>query len=173
MPDPRDSAIIRRRSLLPSAIPPPHNDGMAPPRRRWLAWTGLTAALALAAVWLASLFWSFSYLQFRPHGDRFILHLEAGVLAWIDTYDLTSWPPEKTVHRFNIRSHRTRPRWAFVPTGRFLMFPIWLPFLSIALPTAYLLLRRRRPPPHCCQTCGYNLTGNTTGVCPECGRRCV
>lgn len=21
----------------------------------------------------------------------------------------------------------------------------------------------------CCQTCGYNLRGNTSGVCPECG----
>ena len=21
----------------------------------------------------------------------------------------------------------------------------------------------------CCLTCGYNLTGNTSGVCPECG----
>ncbi len=25
------------------------------------------------------------------------------------------------------------------------------------------------PPPHCCQHCGYNLTGNVSGICPECG----
>ncbi len=24
--------------------------------------------------------------------------------------------------------------------------------------------------PHLCPACGYNLTGNTSGVCPECGR---
>jgi hypothetical protein len=24
-------------------------------------------------------------------------------------------------------------------------------------------------PPGVCQTCGYNLTGNVSGVCPECG----
>lgn len=24
-------------------------------------------------------------------------------------------------------------------------------------------------PPHCCRHCGYDLTGNTSGVCPECG----
>lgn len=28
-------------------------------------------------------------------------------------------------------------------------------------------LRSKYPPDHC-QTCGYNLTGNTTGRCPEC-----
>jgi hypothetical protein len=29
---------------------------------------------------------------------------------------------------------------------------------------------RRIPPGHC-QKCGYNLTGNVSGVCPECGER--
>jgi len=28
----------------------------------------------------------------------------------------------------------------------------------------------RIPPGHC-QTCGYNLTGNVSGVCPECGEK--
>jgi hypothetical protein len=28
--------------------------------------------------------------------------------------------------------------------------------------------KRRYPPGHC-QECGYNLTGNVSGVCPECG----
>jgi len=27
----------------------------------------------------------------------------------------------------------------------------------------------KRHPSHCCSHCGYNLTGNTSGVCPECG----
>lgn len=32
-------------------------------------------------------------------------------------------------------------------------------------------IRRSRPrfPPHSCQSCGYNLTGNISGQCPECG----
>ncbi len=33
-----------------------------------------------------------------------------------------------------------------------------------------LLLRRRRPLEGHCDHCGYNLTGNTSGRCPECGR---
>ena len=48
-------------------------------------------------------------------------------------------------------------------------FPLYAPFLAVLLPT--LLVWRFWPKPpkpgHC--RCGYNLTGNTSGVCPECG----
>lgn len=52
-----------------------------------------------------------------------------------------------------------------------LTLPIWLPFLIIAVPTAFLWHhdRRRKFKPGRCQNCGYNLTGNISGVCPECG----
>ena len=54
--------------------------------------------------------------------------------------------------------------------GRFwfkLVAPVWIPFLLVAVPT--LLLWRGRIPPGHCRKCEYNLTGNTSGVCPECG----
>ncbi len=43
-------------------------------------------------------------------------------------------------------------------------------FAAVAVPTGALwwLDRRRFPAGHC-QTCGYNLTGNVSGRCPECG----
>ncbi len=37
------------------------------------------------------------------------------------------------------------------------------------MPGVYLLLRRSHHPPGQCRCCNYNLTGNTSGVCPECG----
>lgn len=47
---------------------------------------------------------------------------------------------------------------------------LWVPFVLIAIPTAILWCPiRRRFPPHCCQQCGYDLTGNVSGICPECG----
>ncbi|NLE59112.1 MAG: hypothetical protein GX616_12180 [Planctomycetes bacterium] len=48
--------------------------------------------------------------------------------------------------------------------------PLWIPFLLVTVPTAILWLRSRgRIPPGNCRKCGYNLTGNVSGVCPECG----
>lgn len=48
-----------------------------------------------------------------------------------------------------------------------------IPFWSITAVAAagWLLARRRRPTPDagCCRQCGYDLTGNESGKCPECG----
>lgn len=54
--------------------------------------------------------------------------------------------------------------------GGVIVFPLWIPLLLLAMPTALLCrLDRRCIPPGHCQSCGYNLTGNTSGICPECG----
>lgn len=55
--------------------------------------------------------------------------------------------------------------------------PTWLPVVLFALlPACWLavarsreLLRRRWLRLHVCLTCGYDLTGNESGTCPECG----
>jgi len=51
--------------------------------------------------------------------------------------------------------------------------PLWfLAALAGAYPVIvairYVRSRRRRPP-EACKRCGYNLTGNVSGICPECG----
>lgn len=55
--------------------------------------------------------------------------------------------------------------------GRLWSLPLWIPFLLAGVPTAYLFLRGRQRPVGHCQGCGYDLTGNLSGTCPECGRR--
>lgn len=53
---------------------------------------------------------------------------------------------------------------------------VWLPLpllliLFGALAIALFVWSRRNPQGHC-RKCGYNLTGNTSGACPECGAAC-
>ncbi len=52
-----------------------------------------------------------------------------------------------------------------------LNLPLWIPFVLIAIPTVWLWRRDRRHPPGHCQRCGYDLTGNVTGVCSECAAK--
>ena len=54
--------------------------------------------------------------------------------------------------------------------------PFWLLLLLTAIPTAWLWHRDRRlisssPDHQLCSGCGYDLTGNLSGVCPECGEK--
>jgi hypothetical protein len=54
-----------------------------------------------------------------------------------------------------------------------LIVPPWLPMALTALLPAHAIVRvtRRRldPARGLCTRCGYNLTGNVSGICPECG----
>jgi hypothetical protein len=49
--------------------------------------------------------------------------------------------------------------------------PHALILLAFGVPTVIALSRMglRRRPVECCAKCGYNLKGNMSGVCPECG----
>jgi hypothetical protein len=59
-----------------------------------------------------------------------------------------------------------------VQHNRWYYVPLWLPLLVIGTPTACMFWRRhRRIPPGHCRRCGYNLMGNVSGICPECGER--
>lgn len=58
--------------------------------------------------------------------------------------------------------------------GYELWFPVWMPTLAFAtFPLIVLfrgpLRRRRRLRRGRCTSCGYDLTGNESGICPECG----
>ncbi len=48
--------------------------------------------------------------------------------------------------------------------------PLWVPFiLVLAVSLTLQLLNRRRLPLNQCSVCAYDLTGNQSGRCPECG----
>lgn len=58
-----------------------------------------------------------------------------------------------------------RPTWAVT----YCDLPLWIPFLATFVPAAIRYLRRKNVRSGCCLNCGYDLTGNVSGRCPECG----
>lgn len=53
--------------------------------------------------------------------------------------------------------------------------PLWPELVLCLIYPGYVLVchyrQRSRSKKGCCQNCGYSLTGNTSGVCPECGEK--
>ena len=49
------------------------------------------------------------------------------------------------------------------------IIPLWIPLCAAIPPTLWLWLRRRHHKEGHCRSCGYDLTGNLSGRCPECG----
>jgi hypothetical protein len=55
-------------------------------------------------------------------------------------------------------------------TGYSLVLPLWFVAISTAVaPALWWWKKPRQIRTGDCSTCGYDLTGNTSGVCPECG----
>ncbi len=61
--------------------------------------------------------------------------------------------------------------WWPVFTQSTVLIPLWIPFVIILSPSILLWRRSRMSPPGFCQECEYNLQGNVSGVCPECGSK--
>jgi hypothetical protein len=56
--------------------------------------------------------------------------------------------------------------------GTAVHIPLWLPAL-LAAAVALVAWSGRPIDPYKCSECGYNLTGNVAGRCPECGSACM
>ena len=53
----------------------------------------------------------------------------------------------------------------------YLVIPLWIPFLIASIATVVIYQRSARAQPGICRACRYDLTANTSGVCPECGTK--
>jgi len=149
--------------------------------RRFLKWAGLLICLLLVPVYVASGFRTF-YWGWRPWGwnpnapsgypateESRILILENGCLCLYYGPALAEqlgWKVRDSgEHGIDLWPDPADPA---VVIG----VPLWLLFLLVAAPTGRLWwVDRRRVQPGKCRQCGYDLTGNQSGVCPECGTR--
>jgi hypothetical protein len=129
----------------------------------------LAASFLLAVGWLVFCFWSLHFIHFGTTG-RSAHRLQKG--CWCYTSHAQSLAREDWVTVIM----PMKGTWWFPVIHRrpftMIILPLWIPFLIIAVPPAHFWWRdRRRIPLNCCQGCGYDLMGNVSGVCPECGKR--
>lgn len=132
-------------------------------RRRVLKWVGTTVCLLIAGVFILS----GRFHVYRWFGVR-SLAISSGNIR---TSYYTQFERSGRTWRFHwSHSYRWPRRWSvYLDSSWSVRLPLWLPFLAVAAPTAFLWWRDRRIPPGHCTTCGYDLTGNVSGRCPECG----
>ena len=140
----------------------------------------LLAALSVAVLWVRS--YVVHDALMIGCGDRLVgVHSTAGQFVVADdSYPESPHPPgvrwrrERDVVPYgpSLRAALVRFDLNYVGTWRVWVFPQWPLVLAAALPPAVGAFRRRRRarvPINACRTCGYDLTANVSGVCPECG----
>jgi len=133
--------------------------------------------LATIAVWVAAQFRGLRYV------DQLIYVYFGRRHVCFDSNDYTmryatGWSTNVAVRvpRSLWPSYRTWQRRIPFPSGPTVttwrvLVPYWLMTVIGGVATVAFYLRARRPRRGFCKTCGYNLTGNVSGICPECGRR--
>ena len=146
--------------------------------RRILKWAGSLCCVLLVCAWV----WNANPV--RSH----FTYYEPGVGVfrfWHNRIELTVQNPVRNLRYTPGFSIARCPSPNFSTFGSAFSWPplrvvrggvsisFWLAVLLVSALTALLWrLDRRRIPPGHCQHCGYNLTGNVSGVCPECGEAC-
>ena len=140
--------------------------------RRVLKWAGLVACLAIVGLFALSIRYALTWAWV----ERDYVFM-AGIVAIITAknpskqigYSVREMTPFGGHVYTRLRYMRWWPSMQSQGSIRRIDVPLWIPFILLAIPTYMLWRRDRRKPEGCCQNCGYDLTGNESGVCPECG----
>lgn len=139
-------------------------------RRRILVWLGVTLMLAIAFGSLASLLhlvrWASADKQWIVQGGsgRIIVvwegHYYRGIQpGWYHTWAVMSWRSNYWFDTIRLRNG----------TRIGVVVPSWVVFATCMVPTGVAWYRIRKRRPGTCYKCEYDLTGNESGRCPECG----
>ena len=138
--------------------------------RRILKWVSMCACAAVLIAAVTSV-----WVHVWIYSKRFGAELYGGNVFFADFHSPVCTP------QYGVSIERSRyelylPR--FTPfKGAYLdetgadeaVVPLWCLLVLAGPATALLWWRDRRKPAAHCQNCGYDLTGNVSGTCPECG----
>lgn len=130
----------------------------------------IASAILLAVLFCGSAFFCVSYTK----GG----HLPDWTFAVSEGQFHCGWIDQETdaVQVLAIEPHPRSVRWdlpSLHSNGGSTEFfcPLWIPLLILVMPLACIwYAHMRRPLPGQCTRCRYDLRGNTSGRCPECGK---
>ena len=135
-------------------------------------WLGGLLSFGLLVVWLASGYWVFYLTNCR----YFEIEVSLGIIGIdVDSLGFKQGAPSDYIY-FVLADgsfYLDWWRWTLRPygVGVYSEFPVWVLFLATFVPTVFLYRSRRHSRRvGCCAQCGYDLTGNVSGRCPECGQ---
>ena len=136
-------------------------------RRRWrtaVLWGGCTVSVLIALLFVVSARWQI-VIPVKTTFEVPTIYVGAGAVSLVNGA-VYSASARIMAHDHNL-SHWNS--WSGRPHLVYVEFPLYAPFLAVAIPT--LLVWRFVPkfPRGHCRRCGYNLTGLTEARCPECG----
>lgn len=144
--------------------------------RKRLKVIGLSLSTLMLALWLFSVLFTSAYIRPSRQWSISLSHGRIGFgdyrgnnPAWTCVRCYPSWrtigaklPRTEFAHHFLGFGMPWR-------LGGRLVIPVWLLVVAVGFPTAVLWWRDRRPKAGFCKVCEYDLTGNVSGTCPECG----
>jgi len=139
---------------------------------KWLA-TGATALILI--IWPVSRYWAVTYaLESKLVGTIGIFN--GAVFTHSSNPNLQFEEEERGLFllRYPLERRKGMSWWpggGKTPVGWLVRIPLWMLLVPHAGIAALLFWKDRRLPPGHCPHCRYNLTGNVSGVCPECGTR--
>ena len=150
-----------------------------------LEWTGFWVCIVMMCASLVSVRWGFQWASPAAHH---LVGLRGGAVLYFGFRINPPLGPEFYESLIQLPnwgfSALYRGGYSFYPlpsieighpstrrTDLTVIIPLWIPILLVGIPM-FLLWRRGRIPLGHCSSCGYNLRGNVSGACPECGAKC-
>lgn len=137
-----------------------------------LKWAGTILAVALVGLQIAGVWYGVEYSSRRG----FCIGAGAGCLGiyWWDTARYPRDPKSNPGWTLGQAPRAAAVQWwghlGLYSDLNHVMVPCWMLAAMTAVPTGWLWLHTPRRFDGSCPACKYDLTGNTTGVCPECGK---
>ena len=135
-------------------------------KRRRVKWVGVVACALLLCVWIGTFWSAFGYQTSTVVVDLSVGCFEVSVYpkgmptqGWF-----AAWQPYEAYWLPRLI------RGSFITSRTTHVFvPLWIPLLFVGAATIWAFRHDRRFAPGHCQTCGYDLRGDFSTGCPECG----